>query len=91
MENVNPVRVAVPPGIVTHTLPLVPLATVAVMLVELFTVKADAAVPPKLTAVAPVKLVPVIVTVAPVAAVVGVKEVIEAKVKLIGLLIADEV
>ena len=37
--------------------------------------KEDAVVPPKLTAVAPEKFVPVIVTVAPVAALVGVKEV----------------
>ena len=35
------------------------------MLVALFTVKLDAAVEPKLTAVAPVKFAPVIVTVAP--------------------------
>jgi hypothetical protein len=73
---VKPVFVAVPPGVVTETLPDVPLATTAVMLVELTTVYDEAAVPPKLTAVAPVKLVPVIVTVAPTAADVGVNEVI---------------
>jgi len=54
----------------------VPAATTAVMLVAETTLNEVAAVPPKLTAVAPVKLVPVIVTVAPVAAVVGAKLVI---------------
>jgi len=74
--NVNPARVAVPPGVVTLTLPEVPAATTAVMLVAETTLNDVAAVPPKLTAVAPVKLVPVIVTVAPIAALVGVKELI---------------
>jgi len=74
--NVNPARVAVPPGVVTLTLPEVPDATTAVILVAETTLNEVAAVPPKLTAVAPVKLVPVIVTVAPIAALVGVKEVI---------------
>ena len=50
------------------------------MVVAFTTVKVVAAVPPKLTAVAPVKFVPVIVTVVPVGAVVGVKEVIVGKV-----------
>jgi hypothetical protein len=45
------------------------------MLVALTTVKDVAAVPPKLTEVAPVKLVPVMVTVAPLTAEVGVKDV----------------
>ena len=48
---------------VTDIVPLVPLATTAVMLVALTTVKELAAVPPKLTAVAPVKTIPFIVTV----------------------------
>jgi hypothetical protein len=72
----KPVRVAAPPGVVTATLPVVPLPTTAVMVVAPTTVKEEAAVPPKLTAVAPVKLVPVIVTVAPEPADVGVNEVI---------------
>jgi hypothetical protein len=75
-EKVNPAKVAVPPAVVTETLPEVPLATIAVMDVLLTTVYEVAAVPPKLTAVAPVKLVPVMVTVFPIAAVVGVNEVI---------------
>ncbi len=53
--NVNPALVAVPPGVVTLTLPFVPPATTAVMLVALTTENDAAAVPPKLTAVAPVK------------------------------------
>jgi len=73
---VNPARVAVPYGVVTLTIPEVPFATNAVMLVALTTLNEVAAVPPKLTAVAPVKLVPVMVTVAPVPADAGVKEVI---------------
>jgi hypothetical protein len=46
------------------------------MLVAETTLKEVAAAPPKLTEVAPVKLVPVKVTVAPLAALVGLKEVI---------------
>jgi hypothetical protein len=57
------VEVAVPPGVVTVIMPvLVPEATVAVICVALLTVKLDAAFPAKATAVAPVKLVPVIAT-----------------------------
>lgn len=74
--NVKPVRVPVPPGLVTLILPEVPAETTAVMLVAETTVKEVAAVPPKLTAVTPIKFVPVRVTVAPVAAEVGVNEVI---------------
>ncbi len=70
----KPADVAVPPGVVTDILPLVPLSTTAVILVALTTVKEVADVPPKLTAVAPVKLVPVIVTTAPEAADEGVNE-----------------
>ena len=72
----KPADVAVPPGVVTDILPLVPLCTTAVILVALTTVKEVAAVPPKLTAVAPVKLVPVMVTTAPNAADDGVNELI---------------
>jgi hypothetical protein len=68
-------ELAVPPGVVTDIVPLVPIATTAVMLVALTTVKELAAVPPKLTTVAPVKLVPVMVTTTPVAADEGVNEV----------------
>jgi len=72
--HVNPPKVAVPPGVVTLTLPEAPVPTTAVMVVAFTTVNVVAAVPPKLTAVVPVRLVPVIVTVEPLPALVGVKE-----------------
>ena len=62
-----PVLVAVPPGVVTVMAPVAPLPTVAVIWVSQLTVKEAAAVPPKVTAVAPVKLVPVMVTAVPAA------------------------
>ena len=54
----------VPAGVVTvtSTVPAACAGDVAVIVVALFTVKPAAAVPPKLTAVAPVKFAPVIVT-----------------------------
>ena len=54
-------------GVVTVTLimPCERAGAVAVICVALCTVKAVAGVPPKLTAVAPVRLVPVMTTVAP--------------------------
>ena len=67
--------VPVPPGVVTEIVPVALAGTTAFMVVELMTEKEVAAVPPKLTAVAPVKFVPVKVTVAPVAADVGVNAV----------------
>jgi hypothetical protein len=60
--KVNPVLFIVPLAVVTLTLPEVPAPNTATMLVALTTVNEVAAVPPKLTAVAPVKFVPVIVT-----------------------------
>jgi hypothetical protein len=56
----------VPPGVVTvmSTVPAAPAGDVAEIWLELFTENA-AAVPPKLTPVAPVKPVPLIVTVVP--------------------------
>jgi hypothetical protein len=74
--NVNPAKEAAPPDVVTLTLPDAPAPTTAVMLVAEATLNEVAAVPPKLTAVAPVRLVPVMVTVAPEAAVVGVNDAI---------------
>ena len=73
--KVNPANVLVPSEVVTSMLPEVPLATTAVISVSELTEKEAAAVPPKLTAVVPVKLVPVIVTVAPLAALVGVNDI----------------
>lgn len=71
--KVKPSLVEFPLGVVTETAPLDPAATTAVILVAEFTTKDAAGVPPKLTPVAAVKLVPEMVTVPPVAAVRGVK------------------
>jgi hypothetical protein len=76
--NVNPASEAVPAGAVTTTLPDAPLPTTALIVVVFTTVKDVAATPPKLTAVAPVKFVPVIITVDPIAALVGANELIVA-------------
>ena len=75
---IKPASVAVPPGVVTETVLLLvaPTPTTAVILVELNTVNDATATPPRLTTDAPVKLVPVMVTVAPAAADVGKIEVI---------------
>jgi hypothetical protein len=75
-SNTKPGREAIPFGVVTLMLPVAPVPTTAVILVADTTVKEDAEAPPKLTTVVPVKLVPVIVTVAPLPAVDGVNEVI---------------
>ncbi len=71
-----PLLVPVPPEVVTEIGPVAPVPTVALMVVALVTVKVYAAVPPKDTAVAPVKPVPVIVTTAPLPPLFGVKVVI---------------
>ena len=65
-----------PPGVVTETLPEEPIAGTAEMEVGLITLKEAAAVPPKLTADALVKFAPVMFTVDPEVAVVGVNDVI---------------
>lgn len=63
----NPVPVAVPPAVVTETFtaPAAPAGVTAFIVVPLLTVKLVAAVFPNLTAVAPVRFVPVIVTEVP--------------------------
>ena len=66
---------AVPPAVVTLTFPEAPDPTTAVIVVADTTLKAAARVPPKLTVVAPVKLLPVIVTTESVDPVAGVNEV----------------
>ena len=61
--NVNPfASVATPPGVVTTILPVVPDPTVAVICVELSTVKEVTAVLPKVTADAPRNPLPLIIT-----------------------------
>jgi hypothetical protein len=68
---------AVPPGVVTQIFPVVaPLGTVAVIWVDEPPEKVVADVPPNVTAVAPVRVVPVIVTIVPIGPEVGVNEVI---------------
>lgn len=69
--------VAVPFGVVTVILPLVVTGTTAVIEVALTTLKLVAATPLNFTAVAPVKLVPVSVTVVPLPTNVGLNEVID--------------
>jgi len=69
--------VAVPTPVLTEIGPVVAAAgTFTVMVVEETTVKTVVAMPLNLMAVAPVKLVPVIVTLAPMVPLVGVKDVI---------------
>ena len=66
--------VAVPPGVFTVIVPLVvPPATTAVICVALFTTKLDAALPLNATAIAPLKLLPVITTGVPVGPLPGLK------------------
>ena len=86
VDTVNTVAlVAVPVGLTTVIVPVVaPAGTVAVICVALFIVKV-AAVPLNRTAVAVLKFVPVITTVPPVQAVVGVKLVIVGAADTIGL------
>lgn len=72
----KPGKDAVPPGPVTTTLPVAPIHTEAVMVVGFTTVKLPVKTPPKLTAVTPVKFVPVIVTNVEVVPLVGVNDVI---------------
>ena len=72
----NPARLVFPFAVTILTFPVAPAPTTAVMLVALTTVNEDAAVFPNRTAVTPVKLVPVIVTVCPVPADVGLNDVI---------------
>lgn len=76
VEKVNPDKVPVPPTVVTETTPEAPLPITAVIVVAFTTVKDVAGVPPKLTAITPIKLVPVIVIMVPVPPVTGVKELI---------------
>ena len=75
--KVKPAITAVPSGVVTLTSPdKPPTGTTAVMRVAELTTNDDAAMPPKLTLLAPVKLLPEITTLVPGVAVAGVKPVI---------------
>src|SRR5207248_2848168 len=80
--------VAVPPGVVTLSGPVVALdGTVALIVVAEVTVKA-APLPLKFTAVAPVNVVPVIVTLAPTGPKAGVKLVIVGDTMKLAVLVA---
>jgi hypothetical protein len=72
--KINPDRAAVPPAEVTLTAPVAPAPTTAEMVVEESTWKDATDIPPNVIAEVLFKLVPVIVMVAPVPALVGVKE-----------------
>lgn len=75
--NTKPVFPAEPAAaVVTVSAPVEPLPTVAVMVVEERILNDAAAVPPKLTWVAVLKFVPVMVTIPPFATLVGVNEAI---------------
>src|SRR5262245_29762750 len=75
--------VAVPPGVVTLSVPLVALAGTVVVIWVLVTTCNAAAIPLNRAAGAPVKLAPAIVTLAPTAPLVGVNPVMRgATVKL---------
>ena len=63
IKYLNPAKLAMPFGVVTVTLPLAPLSTVAAIVVSLITANDFAATPPKVTAVAPVKPVPLMVSI----------------------------
>lgn len=71
--RVNPANVPMPPGVVTTTLPLAPVPKTARISVGETTVKSAAGTPPKLTLRVLAKFVPVISTVAPAPAVLGVR------------------
>jgi hypothetical protein len=64
-KKVNPERDAVPPAVVKLTDPVAPVFTIAVIVVDESTWKDVAEIPPKVTAVVPFRLVPVMVRVAP--------------------------
>jgi hypothetical protein len=64
-NHVNPASVEVPPGLVTTTLPVAPLPTMAVILLLEFIVNDKTFTPPTVIAVTPVSDVPVIFNIVP--------------------------
>src|ERR1700676_3179479 len=80
--------VAVPSGVVTWILPVfAPVGTVAVIMVSEFKVNV-AFTPPNVTLVAPVKLVPLIVTCVPTGPLVGLKLTMEDRTRNFRLLVS---
>lgn len=89
-RNVNTIDdTPVPPGDVTVILPVVPVPTTAVITVSDTTVNDVAAVPPKLTLVAPLKCKPLMVSVAAVCALIGEKLVITGNPAVVALIVAE--
>ena len=81
--------VAVPPGVVTVILPVIAFGgTVAAICVLVSTVNAEVT-PPKVTLVAPVKVVPLMITSVPTLPLVGVKLVILGATVNVAELVAD--
>src|SRR5580693_3718611 len=79
LVKTKPPRLAVPCGVTTTSSPLDPEAEMIAVIMESDTTVYDAAgVPPKLTAVAPDRCIPLIVTLTPELADAGVKEVMTA-------------
>src|SRR6266487_4239750 len=72
----NPSMAAIPDGVFTDIIPELPLPTTAVIVVDETTVNDVAGMPPNETSVAPVKLLPVMVTIVPLLPLVGVNDVI---------------
>lgn len=74
--KINPGSSAIPSAVVTETLPVSPVPTTALMVLAEITVKLAAGLEPKFTFVTSVNALPVIVTVVPLAAIAGVKDLI---------------
>jgi hypothetical protein len=74
--NIKPARNALPPGVVRLTAPVAPVPTIATIEVDETTVNEVTGVPPNVIAEVPVKFVPVMLMIAPAAAVVGANVVI---------------
>jgi hypothetical protein len=74
--KVNPAKDVLPPGVVKLSAPVDPEPIIALIVVEERTVKEATAEPPRVITVVPLRLVPVIVSIAPAPAAVGVKLVI---------------
>jgi hypothetical protein len=74
--NIKPASVAVPPGVVRLTAPVAPVPTLATIDVEETTVNEITGVPPNVITEVPMKFVPVMLMIAPAAAVLGAKDVI---------------
>jgi hypothetical protein len=73
---VNPLLADVPPGVVNRRSPDLPNPTIPIILSSETTVKEAAGIPPKLSALTPVKFLPIMVILVPSTATAGEKELI---------------